>query len=195
MARRNSTENKGAHVWEGTVPLLMAPENAVCGFARAFAKIGNDQLKWYEFGVVLDGGGVFQGRVDLLNGNSEMVKRWLSGLPRQGKGVLDEISAYLQTVKVGMPGVGAEVRKGQVIFGANVLLTAPTGSAVLAYMMASILKADFGKNIRCCPQCARIERKPGPWFTDFPKGRRIKTYCTPAHQNAFAQREWQEANK
>lgn len=187
MTRPDNTENKGPQVWEGTVPLLLVPDSYVRRFAKAFVQIGNSRLKRYVFGVVLQGGGVMQGEVQLTNGNGDMIKRWLRSLPKPGRGVLDEIESYLQQIDIGMPALVTDAARGRVEFGVNVLFTAPNDKAVLSYMMASILKAGFGKNIRCCPQCAKTNHKPGPWFIDFPKGRSIKKYCTPAHQNAFAQ--------
>lgn len=188
MGSRNHSASNDPQCWEGTVPLLQVPDATVRRFAKIFVQIGNDRQKWYMFSVVLHGGGVMRGDVDITKGNGDMVKRWLKSLPRPGRGVLDEIESYLKQIKIGKPAVVTDAAKGRVEFGVNVLFTAPNDKAVLSYMMASILKTDYGDNIRRCPHC-------GTFFFDIPKGRPIRKYCTQKHSQAFRAKTWREAHQ
>lgn len=185
MTRRDHAANKGSHIWEGTIPLLQVPDRTAKSFGRVFARIGNGKQKWYMYAGVMPGGGVFDGEVEINYGNRAMVLRWLRSLPILPEGVATEIAGYVGEVTVRNPKVIAVGTKGRVNFGLNVLFAAPHDKATLAFMMSAVISAGYGGNIRCCPQCKK-------WFADFPKGRRIKTYCSQKHQNAFAQRRWQK---
>ena len=178
-------KDNGPQMWEGTVPLLLAPDNAIQGIARALVRIANGKQKWFEFGHHLPGGGAMQGRVDVDSGNRGMFMRWLKSLPEPPAGVLDEIVEYLGEIEVRQPSVVVRSDDGQVNFGLNVAMRAPTNNATLAYMVGLILSAGYADNIRRCPQC-------GKWFFDIPKGRRMKRFCSDAHANAYRQAKHRE---
>ena len=69
-------------------------------------------------------------------------------------------------------------------------LDIPTADSGIAYLMATMLSAGYGRNLK---QCHKHDCEL--WFFDVPEGRRTMEYCCKEHSNSERQRQWRERQK
>ena len=123
-------------------------------------------------------------------GAAQMLRRWASKLPEPPPSIIKDIAQHTESIRLQSSQVVALRRAGRVEPILSVELDIPTPLAAVAFLMATILSAGYGKHLRQCGMegCA-------VWFFDIAEGRRTREYCCEAHSNRQRQREYRERVK
>lgn len=132
--------------------------------------------------------------MQLDRGDERLMWRWLDALVQKAKDepvaspaartrALNEIRDAFGDVELRGARKSAVVKGGRISLNFDLELFAPTNRAKLGWFFANVCNAGYDKYIRWCPECTQF-------FFDKPSGRPIKWFCTPAHANAFRQREY-----
>lgn len=136
---------------------------------------------------------------NLSHGNQRLVRRWLDGLVHKIRSepapsaaarrrVLQDIKDAFSEVELRDITKSAIIRDCKISLDFHFDLRADTFRAEMGYYFATVINDGYDKFIRFCPECGRF-------FFDKPSGRPIKWFCTPAHNNAYRQREYREKQK
>ena len=185
----NSTKirrkSNGTRRWEATAPLLGVPDHIARRFAHTLVAIANGKQKSYLFTITMPGSGVMSGDIEVTDEMRERTTRWIGGFPRPSRRILNEICDALREIEWTGSEMVAEPTSGRIVFGINTAFNAPNAESVLAFMVAAVLHAGYGDNVRLCPKETKTKRC-GIWFADFPKGRNIRKYCCTPHQKQHA---------
>lgn len=123
-------------------------------------------------------------------GAAQMLLRWTSKLPEPPPRMLKEIARHTEAIQLQRAWVVAPIRGKSIEPIVQLELDVPTPVAGVAYLLATILSAGYGRYLRQCElEDCEI------WFFDVPEGRPAKEYCGQAHSNANRQRKWREKTK
>ena len=148
----------------------------------------------YEYGVelaaYLNNGGRSVKRLPYTEGAAKMLRRWASKLPALSTPMLKDIAALVESIKHERSNIQAPVRDGAIEPMLVLELDVPNPEAGLAYLLATVVSAGYGENLRQC-----LKHDCDLWYFDVPKGRRISYYCCKEHGNAERQRRNREKNK
>ena len=123
-------------------------------------------------------------------GAADMLRRWASRLPEPPPKMLREIASHTEAIQFQALSIATPIRGRRIDLHARLELDIPTPEAGIAYLLATVLSAGYGENLR---QCKLDDCKV--WFFDVGEGRRTKKYCCEAHSNAQRQRQWRERQK
>ncbi len=127
--------------------------------------------------------GVVGGQIEASDADRRKLMLWFEKLPEPSKLTLNQIAGTAQrmTLNKGQPILSGNVRGGRIDLVLNFNLHAQDNLSTLAYMLASVIGAGMGRNIRKCPHCDQ-------WFFAMPKSGPIQTYCSTSHSNAARQK-------
>lgn len=124
------------------------------------------------------------------DGAADMLRRWATKLPEPPPHMLRDIARHTEAIQFQALAIAAPIHGRRIDLKARLELDIPTPFAGVAYLLATLLSAGYGSNLKQC----ELDRCD-VWFFDVPEGRAAKTYCCAAHSNANRQRTWREKKK
>ena len=173
-ARGKKPKVTGLKITGLSVPLFPDKEAEIREYGAELARYLNSEKrsgKWLPYSV----------------GAAAMLYRWASKLPEPPPRMLKDIARHTEAIQLQRASVDAPTRGRRIDLSLWLELDIPTPEAGIAYLLATILSAGYGENLKQCG----LDRCD-VWFFDVPEGRRAKEYCCEAHSNAHRQRKHRE---
>ncbi len=190
-ARAKTPKVTGLKLTGLTVPLFPDTEAEIHRYGAELARYLNFELtkaqrKRFDKGATIRAGDW----LPYSKGAADMLRRWTSKLPEPKPQILKEIARHTEAIQFQALSIATPIRGRRIELKARLELDIPTPEAGVAYLLATVLSAGYGANLRQCglDSCE-------VWFFDASEGRRTKEYCCESHSNSQRQRLWRERQK